>query len=54
MSPKEEATAVQLLVRWLEQVASPAPPEPLPEWSRKLQQLEDDTRAFIAHEDPDA
>jgi hypothetical protein len=53
MSPKEEATAVQLLARWLAQLASP-PLEPLPEWSKKLQQLEDDTRAFIAHEDPDA
>jgi hypothetical protein len=51
MSPKEEATAVSLLVRWLEQTTGPAT-QPLADWAKKLDQLEADTRAFIAHEDP--
>jgi hypothetical protein len=51
MSPKEQATAVELLLRWLAQVTG-TPTEPLPEWANKLEQLEADTRAFIAHEDP--
>ena len=53
MSPKEEATAVQLLARWLAQTEGPAL-QPLSEWAKKLDELQAETRAFIKHEDPDA